>query len=133
MPKLYTVNSSADSILRRSLASAIARCVHACGTSPLPAIGFVMKMLTYHDCASDGDDDSEFMVYLIEVWDHMLYTGTMTRLNWFLMCMVCRRDCVRQRSHALPLLDSMTHRCYSLTKKHVPLLVCAGFTSLYHH
>lgn len=66
MPRVFSVTSVADSALRRALVNAIGRVRHSCGTSPLPAVGFLLKLLTYHECGP-SDDDSEFMGELVQV------------------------------------------------------------------
>jgi hypothetical protein len=65
MPKPFTITSSADQVLRRALVTAMSRCRHSCGTVPLPAIGFLLKLLSYHD-AGAAFDDSAFLADLIE-------------------------------------------------------------------
>lgn len=65
MPTPFTIMSTADQVLRRALVTAMSHCRHSCGTVPLPAIGFLLKLLSYHDSGS-AFDDSAFLSDLME-------------------------------------------------------------------
>lgn len=68
MPLQYAVTSVADSVVRRALVRSIGSCIHSDGIAPLPAVGILIRLLSYHELPPGAMfDDSAFLSDLIEV------------------------------------------------------------------